>query len=89
MRLILDRIEENAQGKRIAVFELENEFVNINEDSMPDGLIDKLSSGIILEAEYNDGKITRAEILSNETEAKRQEMKRRLGRFSSKNRKER
>ena len=87
MKLILDRIEKNQDGKRIAVFEMGDEFINVNEDSMPDGLIEELSVGIILDAEVIDGKIINAKPLINETEQKRQEMKRRLGRFSSKNKK--
>ncbi len=84
MRLILDRIESNGQGKRIAVFENDDEFINVSEDEMPNDLMEKLSSGIIIEAEYANGKILNAKLLENETEKKRAEMKSRLSRFSSK-----
>ncbi len=84
MRLILDRIESNGQGKKIAVFENDDEFINVSEDEMPNGLMEKLSSGIMIEAEYANGKISSAKLLENETEKKRAEMKSRLSRFSSK-----
>lgn len=86
MKLILDRIELNGHGKKIAVFENDDEFINVSEDEMPLGLMEKLSSGIMIEAEYANGKILSAELLVNETEKKRVEMKSRLSRFSSKKR---
>lgn len=81
MRLILDRIEINAQKKRIAVFEIGRDFVHIDEESMPEGFMDKLTDGIIIEADYQNGKILKAELLTEETEKKKAEMKGRLNRL--------
>ena len=85
MRLILDRIVSNEQGKRIAVFENDEELIKISEDKIPNGIIDELFSGIIIEADYSNGEISNVQLLVDETEKKRTEMKNRLGRFSRKN----
>ena len=85
MRLILDRIVSNEQGKRIAVFENDEELIKISEDKIPNGIIDELFSGIIIEADYSNGEISNAQLLVDETEKKRTEMKNRLSRFSRKN----
>lgn len=84
MRLVLDRIVSNEQGKRIAVFECDDEIIKVVEDNMPSGLIDKLYSGVIIEADCLDDTISNVKLLINETENKRTEMKRRLSRFSRK-----
>ena len=85
MRLILDRIVSNEQGKRIAVFENDEELIKISEDQMPSGIIDELFAGIIIEADYSNGTISNVKLLIDETEKKRTEMKNRLSRFSRKN----
>ena len=85
MRLILDRIVSNEQGKRIAVFENDEELIKISEDKIPNGIIDELFSGIIIEADYSNGEISNVQLLVDETEKKRTEMKNRLSRFSRKN----
>ena len=85
MRLILDRIVSNEQGKRIAVFENDEEIIKISEDQMPSGIIDELVAGIIIEADYSNGTISNVKLLIDETEKKRTEMKNRLSRFSRKN----
>jgi len=78
MRLILDRIEKNTQGTKIAVFEMRDTFLKVSEDNMPQGFINELEVGDIIEAEVCENKILSAEILKNETENKRNEMKSRL-----------
>jgi hypothetical protein len=86
MQLILDRIETLENGKRIAVFELPDEsFTNIHEDDMPEGMMDEFVDGIILDAVYENGKIVSAELLFEETEKKKQEMKERLNRLFNRN----
>ena len=85
MRLILDRIVSNEQGKRIAVFENDEGLIKISEDKIPNGIIDELFSGIIIEADYSNGEISNVQLLVDETEKKRTEMKNRLSRFSRKN----
>ena len=84
MRLILDRIVSNELGKKIAVFENDDSFINVSEEQMPNGLIDKLYSGVIIEADYSNGAISNVRLLTDETENKRAEMKSRLSRFSRK-----
>ncbi len=78
MRIILDRIEKTQSGKRIAVFEADDEFIKISEDNMPKGLIDQLEVGDILEVKLDQDKIISAEILKEEADTKRAEMKSRL-----------
>ncbi|MGM9645690.1 MAG: hypothetical protein ACI3XS_03270 [Eubacteriales bacterium] len=78
MRLILDRISQDDKGKKIAVFEVGDDFVTISEDNMPAGFADTLTDGIIIEADYRDGVIYSATLLTEETEKKKKEMKSRL-----------
>ena len=78
MRLVLDRIEKNAQGLRIAVLECEDENVLIDENSMPSGLIEQLFVGAIIEATFESGKIVEAQILTEETKIKKSVMRSRL-----------
>ncbi len=79
MKLILDRIEKTEEGKRIAVFENDDEFIKISEENMPNGLIDDVAVGDIIEVEIKNGIIISAKILKEETNSKRNEMKSRLG----------
>ena len=84
MRIVVDRIEKNQSGEKIAVLEINDKIEFFQKTDLPDGLIDILSAGNILEVEYEDGKILKAEILKSEEDAKRSEMKSRL--FALKNR---
>lgn len=84
MRIVVDRIEENQNGEKIVAFEIDDKIVFLDKNDLPEGLIDTLSVGNILEAEYKNGKILDAKILKDEEEAKRKEMKSRL--FALKNR---
>ena len=78
MRLILDRIEKTAYGKRIAIFEKDDGFIEISEDNMPSDLIDKLKVGDVID-EIKGERIISAKILEAETASRRKEMKSRLG----------
>lgn len=78
MRIVLDRIETNQAGKRIAIFEKGEEFIIISEDNMPKDLINTLEVGDIIEVEIVENKIISAKLLKEETENKRLEMKARL-----------
>ena len=84
MRIVVDRIEENQNGEKIVALEIDDKIVFLDKNDLPEGLIDTLSVGNILEAEYENGKILDAKILKDEEEAKRKEMKSRL--FALKNR---
>ena len=85
VRVVVDRIEKNQENKKIFVFEASGDDIEIHEDNIPTEKVDKIRSGDILEIELSDGKILSAEILTNETEKKREEMKSRLnGLFSKK-----
>ena len=85
VRVVVDRIEKNQENKKIFVFEAGGDNIEIHEDNIPTEKVDKIRSGDILEIELSDGKILSAEILTNETEKKREEMKSRLnGLFSKK-----
>lgn len=87
MRLILDRIEKNSRGVRIAVFEASDENIEINELSMPDGFMDKLFVGAIIDAQIENEKIISAQILLDETEEKRASMRSRLDALKRRNKK--
>ena len=84
MKLILDRFETDSNGKKIAVFEVDADFVLIDEYNIPNDIISQLSVGDILEAEIENGKIVSAKILNDETESKRNEMKSRLNNLFTK-----
>lgn len=85
MRLVLDRIEENANGIRIAVFECGEENILIKESDMPDNLMDNLFPGIIMEAVLQGEKIVTAELLTEETNKKRSDMRSRLDALKKRN----
>lgn len=87
MRIVLDRIEETEEGKRIFVFEAEYEIIDIHEDYIPRDMVASLNAGDILEAEIIDKKILSAKILKKDTEEKRKEMKSRLNSLFSRKKK--
>lgn len=87
MRIVVDRIEKNQNGEKIVAFEIDDKIVFLDKNDLPEGLIDTLSVGNILEAEYENGKILDAKILKSEEEAKRKEMKSRLFALKSRNKK--
>ena len=86
MRLILDRIEKNQEGKRIAVFECGENSYYITEDNMPLGFIENLKNGFIIEADVVNDLLINPEILFEETEKKQKEMKNRLNNLFNRNR---
>ena len=85
MRLVLDRILENQKGEKIAVFEVNDKFIEINESDMPVGFIDKLSYGIIIEADLIENKLVNPVLLTEETENKMQVNRMRLNRLRNRN----
>lgn len=85
MKLILDRISENRQGEKIVAFECDDKLLEINEKDMPEGFIDKLTYGIIIEAELTDGKLTNPVLLTEETEDKLSKNRERLNRLRNRN----
>ena len=87
MKLVLDRIEKTQEGKRIAVFENGDSFINIHEDNMPSGFIDELKAGIIIEAELIDNTLYAPKLLLKETEDKHKEMSSRLNSLFNRNKK--
>ena len=87
MRLILDRIEKNASGERIAIFENNSELIAISEASMPKGIMDQLFAGVIIEAELVGERLCEVKLLLDETEAKKEEMKSRISNLLKRNKK--
>lgn len=85
MRLVLDRILENQKGEKIAVFEVNDKFIEINESDMPVGFIDKLSYGIIIEADLIENKLVNPVLLTEETENRMQVNRMRLNRLRNRN----
>ena len=85
MRLILDRIVENRQGEKTAVFESNDCMVEISENDMPSGFIKQLTYGIIIEARLVDGKLIDPILLTNETEKKLDANRQRLNRLRNRN----
>lgn len=78
MKLILDRIEKNQNGEKIAVFECGDTFYYITEANMPQNALLKLSVGDIIEADLKENRILSLTVLSEETEKKQEEMNTRL-----------
>lgn len=78
MKLILDRIEKNQNGEKIAVFECGDTFYYINEANMPQNALLKISVGDIIEADLKEDRILSLTVLSKETEKKQEEMSSRL-----------
>lgn len=87
MKFILDTIAENQRGEKIATFECGDEMISINEKDMPNGFIDKLFNGAIIEAELVNGKLANPVILEKETNEKKSEMRTRLDRLRNRNKK--
>jgi hypothetical protein len=87
MRIVVDRIDKNQNGEKIVALEIDDKIVFLDKNDFPEGVIDTLSSGNILEAEYENGKILKVEILKDKEEEKRNEMKSRLFALKNKNKK--
>lgn len=87
MRLILDRIERKQNGKRVAIFECVDIFYNIDEDNMPVGFMDKLSGGMILNADIEANTMKNPTILENETKQEQDNIKKRLNNLFNRNKK--
>ncbi len=87
MRFILDSIAENQRGERIATFECGEKMISINENDMPNGFVDTLFNGAIIEAELVNGKLVDPVILEKESQDKMAEMHSRLNRLRNRNKK--
>jgi len=87
MRLVLDRIEKTQKGERIAIFECGNDQINISEENMPFGFIDKLNAGMIIEAQIVNNTLNSPKILYKETDEKQNEMNTRLSNLFNRNKK--
>ena len=87
MRLVLDKIEKTQNGNKIAVFEGENTTYEFFETNMPDGFLESLRVGMIIEAEIVDGSLACPSILIEETNKKREEMSSRLKGLFNRNKK--
>ena len=87
MRLVLDKIEKTQNGNKIAVFEGENTTYEFFETNMPDGFLESLKVGMIIEAEIVDGSLVCPNILIEETNKKREEMSSRLKGLFNRNKK--
>lgn len=85
MRLVLDRIENTQDGKKIVVFEGDTASYDILEENMPVGFIESLEVGMILEADIVDGNLMSPRILADETNKKRQNIKSRLNNLFNRN----
>ena len=88
MKFILDRIGTNGDNKRIATFECDGNYIDVFEDNMPSGFMDKLFVNAIVESEYTDGKMINPVILAEETDKKVNEMKNRLSSIFKKGKKQ-
>ncbi|MBE6674268.1 MAG: hypothetical protein E7596_04080 [Ruminococcaceae bacterium] len=78
MKIILDRIDKNQNGEKIATFEVDKETVSFTRDQMPSGFMEKLIPNAIVECEIASGNIVNPTILFDETKQKEEEMKNRL-----------
>lgn len=85
MRLVLDRIEKTQNGERIAVFEGDKDSYNISEKNMPGDFFNLLKVGMIIDAEIINDSLISPEILIDETDQKRNEMKSRLSNLFNRN----
>ena len=85
MRLVLDRIEKTQNGERIAVFEGDKDFYNILDKNMPEDFFNLLNVGMIIDAEIINDSLISPEILIDETDQKRNEMKSRLSNLFNRN----
>ena len=87
MKLILDRINKNANGKRIFAFEGDNGVVFINEDSMPKDFPNQLFENVIIECEYKNNMLINPVVLLEETKEREEKMKNRLSAILNKRKK--
>lgn len=78
MKIILDRIDKNQNGEKIATFEVDKETVSFTRDQMPSGFMENLIPNAIVECEIASGNIVNPTILFDETKQKEEEMKNRL-----------
>ncbi len=85
MKIYLDRIDSNQKGEKIAVFECNEEMIAFHQNNMPEGFIDKLTMGIIIEAEIKDGVLINPKLLIDETNERLTKNRSRLERLRNRN----
>ena len=78
MRLVLDRIEKNQIGKKIAIFECEEQFFEFFEEDMPQNALNSISVGDIIEAQVENNKLNSFKVLKEETTNKQNDISSRL-----------
>ncbi|MBP3495478.1 MAG: hypothetical protein J6K52_04650 [Clostridia bacterium] len=85
MKIYLDRIDFNHKGEKIAVFECNEKMIAFHQNNMPEGFIDKLTMGIIVEAEIKDGVLINPKLLIEETNERLTKNRMRLERLRNRN----
>lgn len=78
MRIILDRIDRDSQGNRIATFEVGDNMVSFGCQQVPKGFFDELIPNAIVECEIIDNEIVNPVVLTEETLENEEKMKKRL-----------
>jgi hypothetical protein len=78
MKIILDRIDLDGNGSKIATFEVDERFIAFSHMQVPDGFFDSLIPNAIVECEIIDGKIVNPVVLVEETKEAEEKMRRRL-----------
>ncbi len=86
MKIILDRINLDNDGKTVAVFEVEDKMIAFGEEQMPKGFVLDLIPNSIVECEIVDGCIISPVILYEETKQREEKMRNRLNRLAKRNR---
>ena len=84
MKMILDRINKDQNGKIIACFEVGDDIIKVREENMPSGFATQLYSNVIIECEYVDGKIVNPVLLVEETEARLAKIREKLSGLGNK-----
>lgn len=87
MKLTLDRINRDENGKIVACFEGDDGMILIKEDDMPKDLVNQLFENAIIECDYANGKITSAVVLTEETKNREEKMREKFSRILSKRKK--
>ena len=78
MKIILDRIGLDKDGKKIATFEVGEKMVSFKEEQVPLNFLETLIPNAIVECDIIDDKIANPVILVEETKAKEEKMRNRL-----------
>ena len=85
MKIILDRIDMDANGLPVATFEVGDNMVSFKITQMPKDFVQELIPNAIVECEIENGTIINPVILFEETKKKEEEMRNRLNRLAKRN----